>query len=83
MPWSLRVANGYVEVRESGTYRQDTSVTVGDVLRISVSGSQVSYAKNGTVFYTSTVTASSSLAVYARLNNLNATIASARIASGQ
>jgi hypothetical protein len=79
MPWSLRVANGYAEVRESGAYRSDTPVAAGDVLRISVSGSSVTYSKNGGVFYSSATPASSTLAVYARLNSINATIASATV----
>ena len=46
------------DVLENGAYRTDVPVVAGDVFRIAVSASGVvTYARNGQVFYTSSVTA--------------------------
>ena len=50
------------DVRENGAYRTDVPVVAGDVFRIAVSASGVvTYARNGQVFYTSSVTATAPL----------------------
>jgi hypothetical protein len=50
--FALRIDAGVAEVRERGTYRNQVAVTVGDLLRITVSAGRVTYAKNGIAFRT-------------------------------
>jgi hypothetical protein len=82
MPFAIRIQGGRAEVRESGTYKSEANVAIGDVLRITVANGQISYSKNGAVFYTSTLAASGQLAGYALFYDLNASVTSASI-SGQ
>lgn len=44
-------------LRESGTYKGETTYVAGDTFRIAVSGTTVTYLKNGTLIYTSDVAA--------------------------
>ena len=70
---------GYVEVRESGSYRSETSAAVGDLFRIAVSGSVVTYSKNGTVFYQGAVSPAYPLVVNTSLLHAGSTISNAVI----
>jgi hypothetical protein len=72
--FALRLQSGTVEVRESGVYKADTGFAPGDLLRVSVSGGQVNYSHNGTVFYTSAVAPSYPLLVDTSLSSLNSTL---------
>jgi hypothetical protein len=56
--FAIRLQGGVAEVRELGGYKADVRFGVGDTFRISVDGGVVSYAKNGSVFYTSATRAS-------------------------
>ena len=50
-------AGGTVQVYESGVYRGDFGAyATGDVFRVALEGGAIKYRKNGTLFYTSTVT---------------------------
>jgi len=51
--FGFMLVNGVAEVRENGQYKSDTTFDVGDVLRVQVIDDQVSYLKNGDVFYVS------------------------------
>jgi hypothetical protein len=51
----LKLVNGSAEVKEDSQYRTDVPVKIGDVIRIAVNSGVLTYAKNGTVFYTSAV----------------------------
>ena len=82
MPFAIRIQGGRAEVRESGTYKSEANVAIGDVLRITVANGQVSYSKNGAVYYTSSLAASGQFAGYALFYDLNASVTSANI-SGQ
>ena len=55
--WGLSFSDqlAIVEVRESGTYRGETSYTATNVFRIAVENGAVKYYKDGVVFYTSQV----------------------------
>ena len=77
--WGLRFQGNVVEVREGGNYRADTSFVPGDTFRVAVQSGVVSYAKNGSVFYTSTVAPAYPIVVAAALLNSNATVANAMI----
>jgi hypothetical protein len=73
--FALRLQNGTIEVRESGVYAADTVFVPGDLLRVSVVSGQVKYSRNGTVFYTSTLSPTYPLLVDTTLSNLGATLA--------
>lgn len=72
--FALRLQNGVVEVRESGTYRTETTFTAGTTFGIVIEGATVKYTKNGGVFYTSSQAAGSSLGVSVVLFDSNATV---------
>jgi hypothetical protein len=80
--FGLAVQSGYVEVREDGVYRTDTTINSGDVFRISVQSGEVTYARNGTVFYTSSSAPSFPLRSYATLFDSGSSISHAQLASG-
>jgi hypothetical protein len=80
--FSIRLQAGIAEVRENGAYRRDTLFKAGDVFRISIQGGVVRYAKNGTVFYTSTARPSYPLYLAASLATRGASIGSAVISAG-
>jgi hypothetical protein len=65
LAFALRLQSGTAEVRESGAYRSETRFAVGDRFRIAVQGGTVTYAKNGTVFYTSSRAASFAVRAHA------------------
>jgi hypothetical protein len=77
--FALRVQAGYVEVRENGTYRADTTIANGDVLRVSVQNGKVNYARNGIVLYTSALAPTWPLRLYATLFSGGSSVNSARI----
>lgn len=80
--FGLRLRNGVAEVRESGNYRKDVRFATGDVFEVRVEGGVVRYAKNGTVFYTSTRAPRYPLRVDSSLWTVGATVANARIRQG-
>ena len=51
--FALRLHGSTAEVRESGSYRSEVSVSGGDTLRVAIVGGNVEYSKNGSVFYRS------------------------------
>ena len=51
--FAIRLQSGVAEVRESGAYMTEIGFTAGDTFTIAVNGGSVTYAKNGSVFYTS------------------------------
>ncbi|MFM9052175.1 MAG: hypothetical protein ACKOKF_07655, partial [Bacteroidota bacterium] len=68
-------SNGALGVFESGTNRGNFGTyATGDLLRVHVQSGVVKYYKNGTLFYTSTVTPSVPLLVAASLNDIGATL---------
>jgi hypothetical protein len=80
--FGLRLQGGIAEVREAGVYRADVAFAAGDVFRISVQGGAVSYARNGTVFYKSSSTSSSTLALAVSIANMSGGIGNALLSSG-
>ncbi len=73
---------GIVDVREGGVYRADTRAVAGDRLRVAVVGGRVTYAKNGSVFYTSTVPPLYPLLADTALLTASATLDAVIMASG-
>ncbi|HEY0961602.1 MAG TPA: fibronectin type III domain-containing protein [Pseudomonadales bacterium] len=79
--YALRLQGTAVEVRENGVYKWDTTFVAGDVFRITVDGGKVNYAKNGTVFYTSTAAPAAVLRGDVALYSTGSGIAGAQIAT--
>ncbi len=77
--FALALQAGYAEVRENGAYRSDTSISIGDVLRIGVAGGTITYARNGAVFYTSTAVPAYPLVAYATLFSPGSSVSNARL----
>jgi hypothetical protein len=72
--FAIRLQASTAEVRESGTYRFEISFGPGDTFSIAVNNGSVTYAKNGSVFYTSTVSASGSLRAHAIFFDVNGSL---------
>ncbi len=72
--FGIRINRGVAEVRERGTYRSDTSIMAGDRLRVQVVAGRVSYARNGTVFYSSQASPTYPLLVDSSFNDIGATL---------
>jgi hypothetical protein len=72
--FALRLSGDTAEVRESGSYRGEVRFTGSDMLRIAVVGGRVEYAKNGSVFYSSSNQPSYPLLVDTTLFDSNASI---------
>ncbi|MBZ5559207.1 MAG: hypothetical protein LAO77_18195 [Acidobacteriia bacterium] len=73
---------GEIDVRENGTYRADTTAATGDTFRIAVTGGKVTYAKNGTVFYTSAAAPVYPLIADTSLETKSATLNNVMITGG-
>ncbi|MGH7295969.1 MAG: hypothetical protein ACRELB_13595, partial [Polyangiaceae bacterium] len=68
-------ADGSLYVYEDGAFAQAVGTyTAGDVLRVQVTGTQVTYLKNGTLLYTSASTATLPLVFDASLYTTGATV---------
>jgi hypothetical protein len=80
--FGLRFQGGAAEVRENGLYRYDMAFANGDVFRISVANGLVKYARNGTVFYTSTSAPAASLRADTTFASSGGHINNAVIAAG-
>ena len=81
--FALRLQGGTAEVRESGTYKSETSFSAGDTLRIAIAGGKVQYSKNGSVFYTSAAAPSYPALVDTSLFNANAELWNVMIAGAR
>jgi hypothetical protein len=77
--FAIRLQSGTAEVRESGSYRTETSFAAGDTFQISVEGGVVRYARNGAVFYTSASQAGYAIRVHAVLFDMSAAVANVAI----
>ena len=73
---------GLVEIREHATYRAETRVVPGDVLRITISNGVAKYWKNGTMLYKSTLAVPAELRALASLYSTSAVVSRAAITSG-
>jgi hypothetical protein len=76
------IIGGYVEVRERGTYRTDTTYKAGDVFRIAADTGSIRYYKNGELFYTSKVAPAFPLNVAALLMSKRGTVALPAVVAG-
>lgn len=72
--FAIRLQAGVAEVRESGTYKSEIAFGAGDTFTIAVNNGSVTYAKNGSVFYTSDNTASGALRAHAIFFDVNGSL---------
>ena len=80
--FAIRLQSGTAEVRESGAYKSDTKFAAGDTFAIAVTNGKVTYAKNGTVFYTSANAAGASLRGHVIFFDVNGTVRAVGFGSG-
>jgi hypothetical protein len=75
--------NAGVSVREAGVHRGDFGTYMaGDLFRVTTTGAQVTYSKNGVVFYTSAVAPTMPLLVDTSFLTPGGTITDAQIVTG-
>jgi hypothetical protein len=72
--FAIRLQAGVAEVRESGAYKSETAFAAGDTFTIAVNSGGVTYAKNGTVFYSSANTTTAALRANVIFFDANGTI---------
>jgi hypothetical protein len=82
MMFSLRFFPGYVEVRESGAWKDSWTIAAGDVHTIAVDGGAVKYLLNGTFKYQSAVAPAYPLLVDATLETVGSAVQSAVLTVG-
>jgi hypothetical protein len=80
--FAIRLQGGTAEVRESGSYRSETSFSAGDRFSISIDNGVVRYARNSSVFYTSGSQASYAVRVHAVFFGANGAIAGIALSGG-
>jgi len=72
--FAIRLQNGFAEVREFGIFRADVAAAPGAMFRIAIRGGVVTYAQNGSVFYTSSTPVQYPLVFTAILGTANSSI---------
>jgi hypothetical protein len=72
--FAIRLQAGVAEVRESGAYKSEIGFGAGDTFTIAVNNGSVTYAKNGSVFYTSSNAASGALRAHAIFFDTNGSL---------
>ena len=80
--FAVRLQGGVAEVRESGNYKSEIPFGAGDTFAISVNNGSVTYAKNGSVFYTSATPATTALRAHLIFFDMNASIRNAAFGGG-
>ena len=80
MKFSLRFFPTYVEVRESGVWKESWTTAAGDVHKIAVDGGVVKYSQNAAVKYTSLVAPTYPLIVDATLETVGSAVQNAVLA---
>jgi hypothetical protein len=80
--FAIRLQGGVAEVRESGAYRTEIGFGAGDTFSVIVRNGAVTYAKNGSVFHTSTGAATSAVRAVAVFFDPNGSIRNVTIGSG-
>jgi hypothetical protein len=80
--FAIRLQAGTAEIRESGAYKSETKFAAGDSFTIAVNNGAVTYAKNGSVFYTSANTATAALRAHVIFFDANGTVRGVGFGSG-
>jgi hypothetical protein len=80
--FAIRLQGGVAEVRESGAYKSETRFAAGDSFTIAVNNGAVTYARNGSVFYTSANTTTAALRGHVIFFDSNGTVRNVGFGSG-
>lgn len=80
--FAIRLQGGVAEVRESGAYKSETRFAAGDSFTIAVNNGAVTYARNGSVFYTSANTTTAALRAHVIFFDANGTVRSVGFSGG-
>jgi hypothetical protein len=80
--FAIRLQSGVAEIRESGSYKFETGFAAGDTFTIGVSNGAVTYAKNGTVFYSSANTTGAALRAHVVFFDANGSVRTVGFGSG-
>ena len=80
--FAIRLQSGVAEIRESGSYKFETGFAAGDTFTIGVSNGAVTYAKNGTVFYSSANTTGAALRAHVFFFDANGSVRTVGFGSG-
>ena len=80
--FAIRLQAGVAEIRESGAYKSETRFAAGDSFTIAVNNGAVTYARNGSVFYTSANTTTAALRAHAIFFDANGTVRTVGFSSG-
>jgi hypothetical protein len=80
--FAIRLQAGVAEIRESGAYKSETRFAAGDSFTIAVNNGAVTYAKNGSVFYTSANSATTALRGHVIFFDPNGTVRNVGFGSG-
>jgi len=80
--FAIRLQAGTAEIRESGAYKSETKFAAGDSFTIAVNNGAVTYAKNGSVFYTSANKATTALRAHVIFFDPNGTVRGVSFGSG-
>jgi hypothetical protein len=75
--FTFRFQGNDASVYEFGTWKADTVFGTGDIFRIAIDNGTVTYTKNGTPVYTSTLQPTYPLRAYATLAGMGATVTNA------
>ena len=75
--FGLRFFPGYVEVRESGVWKESWTITAGATHKVAVDGGVVKYFHNGTLKYTSAVAPTYPLLVDATIESVGSAVQNA------
>jgi hypothetical protein len=80
--FAIRLQAGVAEIRESGAYKSETRFAAGDSFTIAVNNGAVTYARNGSVFYTSANTTTAALRAHVIFFDANGTVRNVGFGSG-
>jgi hypothetical protein len=81
--FAIRLQAGVAEVRESGTYKSETTFAAGDSFTIAMNNGAVTYARNGSVFYTSANTTTAALRAHVIFFDANGTVRGVGFSGGR
>ena len=81
--FAIRLQAGVAEIREFGAYKSETRFAAGDSFTIAVNNGAVTYARNGSVFYTSANTTTAALRAHVIFFDVNGTVRGVGFGSGR
>jgi hypothetical protein len=80
--FAIRLQAGVAEIRESGAYKTETRFAAGDSFTIALNNGAVTYARNGSVFYTSANATTAALRAHVIFFDTSGTVRGVGFGSG-